>query len=179
MAGHDNGVASIAFMPDGDTIVSGSFDKTVRIWGLSGMTRPIIIQNNEIIRSVAVSDDGKYIATGGECIVKIYNAKPLKLLSTLNHNRSVNSVAFSPNGEMLATGSDDDTVKIYNVNTGMIIRTLSGHSNWVWSVDFSFDGKMIVSGSGDNTIKIWDVETGKVLQTLVGHTGTVYSAKMF
>ncbi|MEA5567378.1 WD40 repeat domain-containing protein, partial [Anabaena sp. UHCC 0399] len=65
------------------------------------------------------------------------------------HSSSVVSVSFSPDGKTLASGSLDNTIKLWNLETGKEIRTLTGHSNPVWSVSFSQDGKTLASGSGD------------------------------
>jgi WD40 repeat protein len=69
----------------------------------------------------------------------------------------VKSIAFSPNGQYLATGSGDRTIKIWDIETGQILQTLTGHLNRVLSVSYSPDGKLLISGSGDETIKLWDL----------------------
>ena len=86
------------------------------------------------------------------------------------YEESVNSVSFSPDGSRIASGSGDNTIKIWNVETGEIIKTLTGHTFFVNSVSFSPDGSRIASGSNDRTIKIWNVETGEIIKTLTGHT---------
>ncbi|MFB2804324.1 hypothetical protein [Microcystis sp. BLCC-F209] len=98
------------------------------------------------------------------------------------HNGSVNSVSFSPDGKTLATGSSDNTIKLWDVETGKEIRTLSGHNgyargedNHISSVSFSSDGKTLTSGSNDDTIILWNVETGEEIRTLSGHNGSVNS----
>jgi WD40 repeat protein len=63
------------------------------------------------------------------------------------HDNWVTSVSFSPDGKTLVSGSYDNTIKLWNVETGKEIRTLKGHDNSVNSVNFSPDGKTLVSGS--------------------------------
>ncbi len=99
------------------------------------------------------------------------------------HDSDVNSVNFSPDGKTLVSGSRDNTIKLWDVETGQEIRTFKGHDNLVTSVNFSPDGKTLVSGSADNTIKLWNVETGKLwdvetgqeIRTLKGHDYPVWS----
>src|SRR6266540_1950005 len=87
----------------------------------------------------------------------------------------VYSVAFSPDGKTLASGSGDNTIRLWDVGAGRLIRSLAGHGGAVRSVAFSPDGKMIASASEDKTIKLWQVSTGKYIRLFNGHTGSVYS----
>ncbi len=73
---------------------------------------------------------------------------------------------ISPDGKTLASGSFDKTIKLWNLETGKEIHTLTGHDYAVKSVSFSPDGKTLASGSDDNKIKVWDVEKGKKILTL-------------
>jgi WD40 repeat protein len=57
------------------------------------------------------------------------------------------------------SGSDDNTLKVWDAQTGQETLSLKGHSNWVTSVSFSPDGKRIVSGSADKTLKVWDISS--------------------
>ena len=70
-------------------------------------------------------------------------------------------------------GVSDDTIRLWDVGTGRVIRTLTGHTSWVRSVSFSPDGQTLASGSDDDTIRLWDVGTGRVIRTLTGHTDWV------
>jgi len=94
-----------------------------------------------------------------------------RLARTLKgHSTPVTSVAFSPDGQRIASGSDDETINLWDAETGQVIRTMGGHphyalSHCVCSVAFSPDGRQIASGSG-STIKFWDTETGQVMRTL-------------
>jgi WD40 repeat protein len=76
-----------------------------------------------------------------------------------------NSVAFSPDGRFIASGSDDNTVKLWDADSGKLIRSLEGHQNWVRGVAFSPDGRWLASGCEDNTVKLWEVETGSEVET--------------
>jgi len=75
----------------------------------------------------------------------------------------------------LASGSWDKTIKLWDVQTGRALQTLTGYSGVVYSVAFSPDGKVLASGNDDKTIKLWDVQTGRTLQTLIGHSSVVFS----
>jgi WD40 repeat protein/tRNA A-37 threonylcarbamoyl transferase component Bud32 len=95
------------------------------------------------------------------------------------HSSMVNAIAISPDGQLIASGSNDNTIKIWQLSNGKLLRHLgrwfSGHSNMVHSVAFSPHDQLLASGSWDNTIKIWQVNTGKELTTLTGHTNWVNS----
>ncbi|MEH1877686.1 AAA-like domain-containing protein, partial [Nostoc sp.] len=91
------------------------------------------------------------------------------------HSSLVNSVVFSPDGKTLASASFDNTIKLWNRETGKEITTLTGHSDKVNSVVFSPDGKTLASASFDKTIKLWNRETGKEITTLTGHSDKVNS----
>ncbi|MFN6501753.1 MAG: AAA-like domain-containing protein [Nostoc sp. DedQUE01] len=91
------------------------------------------------------------------------------------HSDWVRSVVFSPDGKTLASASRDNTIKLWNLDTGKEITTLRGHSDGVLSVVFSPDGKTLASTSDDNTIKLWNLDTGKEITTLRGHSKFVFS----
>ena len=96
---------------------------------------------------------------------------------------NISSVAISPDGRTLVSGdsgeasggSEDYNIRIWNLATGELIRTLSGHSQSVHSVAISPEGRTLASGSSDNTIKIWNLSTGELIRTLSGHSDGVYS----
>ena len=91
------------------------------------------------------------------------------------HTKRVYTIAFSPDGKTLASGSEDNTIRLWDVDTAHHIATLKGHRNDVSSVAFSPDGKTLASGSWDDTIRLWDANTGELIQALEGHTEAVRS----
>lgn len=98
-----------------------------------------------------------------------------KCVRTLkDHSSSINSICFSWDGK-LASGSADRSVKLWNLDSNILLCTFSGHSGLIDAVAFSPDGRFVVSGSWDYTIKIWDVVTKELLQTLSEHSGWIKS----
>ena len=134
--------------------------------------KPFIIEKGHTssIYAIAISPDGKYIVSGSNKTIKIWDFKTGECLNTLEgHTSSINSIAISPDGKYIVSGSWDKTIKIWDFKTGEFLNTLEGHKFYVSSIAISPDGKYIVSGSRDKTIKIWDFKTGECLNTLEGH----------
>jgi S1-C subfamily serine protease len=89
------------------------------------------------------------------------------------HQDIVNSVVISSDNQRVITGSWDNTIKVWNLETGQLEQTLVGHESLVNSVALSADGNTLVSGSDDGTVKVWNLQTGESIQTLTGHNDVV------
>jgi WD40 repeat protein len=97
------------------------------------------------------------------------------LVRTLEgHSDPVLGVAVTPDGKRAVSASSDNTLKVWDLETGVAPRTLEGHTAWVAGVAVTPDGKRAVSASWDNTLKVWDLEAGIALRTLAGHSGFVH-----
>lgn len=94
---------------------------------------------------------------------------------TLTNYSPVNSVAISHEGQFLASGYEDKTIRLWNLATGEVISTLTGHSQGIKSVAFSPDGTILATGSDDQTVKLWNVSNGQEIYTLSGHSQAVKS----
>ena len=167
-------VRSVAFSPDGTTLVSGGWDKIIWLWHLVEGAQPKTLHGHTgKIYTVIFSPDGKTLASGGgDNTIRLWNAATGKQLKTLRgHTARVWSIEYSPDGKTIASGSWDTTIRIWDATSGMPLKTLSGHTHNVLSVAFSPDGRTLASAGGkvDKTIRLWNVEKGKHLQTLTGH----------
>ncbi|RUR85017.1 protein kinase [Chlorogloeopsis fritschii PCC 9212] len=95
------------------------------------------------------------------------------------HASMVQAVAINPDGQLLASGSSDNTIKLWQLATGKLLRNFgrwfSGHSGMVHTVAFSPDGELLASGSWDETIKLWLLGSGKEARTFKGHTNCINS----
>jgi WD40 repeat protein len=100
-------------------------------------------------------------------------------LLTLEHTDWVWRVAFSPDGKRLASAGKDKSVKVWDVTTGKLIRTMPGHTGEVWSVVFSPDGKQLATASENGEVKIWDMlaerESRSFPVKLTDHSNLAYS----
>lgn len=95
-------------------------------------------------------------------------------IETRGHRGPVVTGALSPDGKRLATSGADAVIRIWNLESGELLRILVGHSYGVPSLSWSPDGKMLASaGGGDGQARIWDSQTGMTLRTLKGHKGSV------
>ncbi|KIM33655.1 hypothetical protein M408DRAFT_61483 [Serendipita vermifera MAFF 305830] len=179
---HDDQVRSVSFSPDSRRIVSGSDDRTIRVWDAE--TGDIVAGpfegHVEAVNSVAFSPNGSRIVSGSEDgTIRLWDAETGELVtgSFEGHNKAINSVAFSPDGTWVVSGSSDTTIRVWEAKTGQAVTgPLKGHSKIVKSVAFSPNSRRIVSGSYDRTIRVWDAETGQVVTgPLKGHRKTVNS----
>jgi len=96
---------------------------------------------------------------------------PIRTLE--GHSSWVNGVAVTPDGRRAVSASSDNTLKVWDLETGRGLRTLEGHSSPVNAVAVSPDGRLAVSASHDQTLKVWDLESGRELRTLKGHSAAV------
>ena len=95
------------------------------------------------------------------------------------HTSQVNSLTFSSDGIFLVSGSSDNTINLWDIQTGGVIKTFYGHTGSVWTVSISPDCIMIASGSLDHTIQLWDVQTGECHCVIDGHSDEVHSVSFF
>ena len=76
------------------------------------------------------------------------------------------AISLQPGGRLLATGGDDHVVRIWDVETGRLVHTLSGHEDWIRDAEFSPDGSILATAGNDRRVLLWDAHTGQQLAAL-------------
>ena len=204
LIGHTESVNSVVFSPGGETIASASNDRTIRLWNVNTREHiKTLMGHTDSVSSVVFSSDGKRIASASnDKTIRLWNANTGELLKTFTgHVENVNTVAFSPDGNTIASGSGEllyigegedigtcvgQEIRLWDVNTGEHLRTLTGHISVVNYVVFNPYGKTIASASGHwqgyegiasagEEIRLWDAHTGEHIKTLKGHKDVVSS----
>lgn len=164
----DGHVLAVAFSPNGEDVLTGNYDGTVKLWTKEGS----LLHNYKGYSGAAIafSPDGKSILIEN----KLLAIDGSLLHSFEAHKGKVNSVAFSPDGKTVLTGSSDKTAILWSIE-GKQLQILEGHTDIVNSVAFSPDGKVALTASDDKAAKLWSLE-GMLLNTLNGHQFGVTSA---
>jgi WD40 repeat protein len=184
LQGHEASVNTIAISPDGQTLASGSQDRTVSLWNLkTGKHTFTFFGQAGEVHTVAISPDGKMLVAGGfdnkitswQLDTKTLLRSFFYLNSPYSHSGFVSCLAFSRDKKILASASGDKTIRLWGGYTGEIKRTLNGHSDTVWSVAISPDGNTLTSGSTDGTIKLWNLHNGEILHTMDGQSTGIFS----
>ncbi len=167
LRGHSGAISQVIIMPDGRRALSASYDKTLRIWDMQAGTELHTLEGN--------STKMAFTTTPAGLTMRDLTDQNLEHV-VVSHAQPLIAVAVTPDGRHAVSACFDKTVKIWDVGTGKIVRTLSGHSAWVSSITIAKNGSQALSSSYDKTLKLWDLQLDKELLTLAGHSGSVTRA---
>jgi WD40 repeat protein len=154
---------SIAFSPNGNQLVYGSADGSLRVFDKETGKEQALAELAQQIIDVAYSPDGNSIAAGiGDNTVRLWDTETGKEITVFKgHTAPVTAVAFSLDGSLLASASVDKTVRLWDVKTGAERDIFKDHTDIVIDLAFSPDSGQLASGSHDGTIRFWSVEQSK------------------
>lgn len=172
LGGHTARVTSIDF-GDGDRVVTGSEDGTVRLWSArDGTAVRTIEQRGTHIAAVALSRDGRRIATAVETAAYVFDADTGALLATLGpHRDNVSSVTFSADGRLIVTASWDGAARVFDATRGALLQQLDFPSIPLAHASLSADGRAVVTAGFGTNVRVWSVANRRVVAELVGHDG--------
>ncbi|KAJ0232633.1 WD40-repeat protein [Hirschfeldia incana] len=187
--GHNGDILAVAFAKKSFSFfVSGSGDRTLKVWSLDGIsedseepvnlkTRSVVAAHDKDINSVAVARNDSLVCTGSEDrTASIWRLPDLVHVVTLKgHKRRVFSVEFSPVDQCVMTASGDKTVKIWAISDGSCLKTFEGHTSSVLRASFITDGTQFVSCGADGLLKLWNVNTSECIATYDQHEDKVWA----
>ena len=159
---------SVAYAPDGSTVVTVASDTTLKLWSTStgGLLRTCK-GHADLITSVAFSPDGQSMGSGSsDGLVLLWSPLTGGMQRTLKgHTKPVVCVAFSPDGKAVASGAGDNTVRLWNVSTGNGLKTLQGDAHATpFFLAFSPDGSTLAAGCLSKVL-LWNLSMGEVMKT--------------
>jgi WD40 repeat protein len=196
MPGLADAVGSVAFGPDGKTLVGASGYWTIQVgtpltrflqrnydqagevkwWDVNTGEQKSLSQGRTTkVLATAFSPDGKRFATASVApAIKLWDTASGQTTDLLtDHVGPIFALAFSRDGKELATGGSDGAVRIWEVATGKKKARLEGHGEAVLALAFAPDGQTVVSGSFDRTARLWDLLSGKEQGRILGHSDAV------
>lgn len=164
IAGHENSVNMLSLSPIGDLLVTGSTDKTVRIWDFpSGKQREIL---DVKVNGAHLSPNGKWLATTADARFRMFDFETLEVAWEMKtQKREIHALKFSPKRNSLTVaGMKSPEVRFLDPATGELQGAIEAHDPFVMSFDYTPDEDHFASTGYDGTLKIWDVKKGTLLQ---------------
>jgi WD40 repeat protein/serine/threonine protein kinase len=158
---HLGDVRCVSFSPDGLSLASASFDKTIKLWdAVKGMPLKTYLGHTSTVLGVSFSPDGqRLVSAGADKTIKLWDARvDQELLSV--HQKSPTCASLSHDGRRLATSSEDHSVKIWDSLTGQVVFICEEHKLPVRGVAFRADGERLASCGDDHAVVMWNGLTG-------------------
>ena len=177
LVGHNAFVQTLAFAPDSRTLASGSWypEFAIKRWWLppwrASSFQPRVTNHSRSISELIFTPNGQLI-TGGDTTARFWDGLNGRFLRAVDATASVTTAALSPNGQLLALPGPNHTVKIYRASDGMLVQTLTGHTDDITGLAFSHDGSFLASGAffngSNDAIKLWNVSNWNLVRELSG-----------
>src|SRR5262249_9419508 len=152
--GHGSAVGSVAISPDGRQALSGSYDRTLKLWDLeTGELLQTLAGHEDGVAAVSVAPDGRSALSGSsDQTLRLWDLRSGQQIRQFHR---------------MISSSD--------LRGFQELAILLSHSHWINAVAITSDGRFALSGSHDRTLKLWDLQTGQLIRSFIGHTDTVYA----
>ena len=194
LQGHSNTVDSVKFLPDGQRLLSASWDGTIRLWDLeTGREAQRYNIPHEAdtapprVYMIELLPNGEQFVSGSQDgLIRLWDIASGEVLREYpGHSAQVNGVHISDDGALMASASggwdtngDDSTVRLWDVETGELLQTFAGHTHFVNYARIAPNNAFIISTSWDDSVRMWDIATGEELKQFIGHTGNTFGIEI-
>ena len=171
---HTGVVSAVTITPDGTKAVSGSYDKTIRVWDInSGQCILTLRGHTNGVSAVTITPDGtKIISASHDKTLKVWDINSGQCILTLRgHTNGVSAVTITPDGTKAVSGSKDGDLIVWDLNSGKKVQIMDVDSVVIYGVEITPDGTKAVSGSKDGDLIVWDLNSGKKVLAIRSHSG--------
>lgn len=174
LRGHKDFINCVEMSRDGDLLISGCADSTIKVWDLSsGECNRTLRGHSDKVTSILSLSDNELLTGSEDCTIRrwdLFSGKELCLYSA--HNNTITSLAKSPDSDYFLSGSADGKLGVWRVSSEDCLRFLGGHSDEVVEV-LLLANTVAVSSSRDWSLRVWDILAGRCLRLLNGHSARV------
>ncbi|MFO0579667.1 MAG: protein kinase [Polyangia bacterium] len=174
---HPEGINSATFAESDQTFVTSSVDGKIKVWSADDMK---LIAESQVhsgqIWYITLSQDGtKILSASGDGTAAILSVRGQLLKKLVGHNKAVWDVISSPDSRFVVTGSEDSTARVWDLQTGALLRTFRQHVDAIYDMVFLADGDTLVSAGYDGAAYAWSISTGRLRYAMRQHTAGIYS----
>ena len=176
--GHESTVAAVAFSADGRRAISGSWDRTLKVWDLAtGAVLRTMSGHAEYVSGLALSPDGASVLSASwDQTLRLWDVASGRELGVFEgHTSNASAVAFGPDGRFAVSVGWDATVRAWDVESRRAASVLEGHTNNLGAVCLTPSGRQIASAGVDRDVRLWDLKTRRMLRQFNGHEAEVTS----
>ena len=164
--GHTQSSLALEYSADGKNLISAAYDKTIREWSLNSMNekKKILLENSSLALTYGNSDREIFYGIGNNVIWHNLSDGSEKVFK--GHTSEVTYLGYGRKNSLLASGSNDNTVRLWDAESGKLLQIFEGHSDGVVSLMFNSNEEYLASASSDGDLRLWNIKSGKLKKLL-------------